>query len=440
MTLNWQLLQQFIIKHELSKRPLVVALSGGIDSVCLLQLFIEIRQQTGQDFVAVHVNHGLSEHAVDWQHQVESLCLENQVKLTSCVISLTKASRTSLEQLARDGRYQAIAEAVPAKAVVFTGHHQADQFETFILRLMRGSGLTGLASMRELSSYPNEFGQSKNLQLARPLLSINKHQITDLVKQVAGSWVEDESNLDTGFDRNFVRHNLLPNFESKWPQALSSVQNTTSLLQQELDLLNEYIAVDLKQVLTTGFEQQQVMDLAKLKMLSINKQGPIVRHYIQKHTGEYPSRNALEQFFLQMNESKVDRQPEIKVGEFSLRIYKSLLYITKRIASNIPLTSSKVKTNMWVELPNDSNYATMFIETFDEADCSLKWGALSDKLQPHPNSGSKQVKAVLKELNCPPWLRSSIPLIYVHGTLVAIADKVIDYRWKKQLKITLKKA
>jgi tRNA(Ile)-lysidine synthase len=116
--------------------------------------------------------------------------------------------------------------------------------ETFLLRLMRGSGLAGLTSMREVSDFPHAAGQQKQLKLARPLLSITKQNIIDFAQQHKLTWVNDESNTDDKFDRNFVRLSILPQLFKRWPAAGKSINTSTALLQQDFDLLNEYVEQD----------------------------------------------------------------------------------------------------------------------------------------------------------------------------------------------------
>ena len=141
---------------------------------------------------------------------MSSLCQSLHIELVVKQVHIETKSRTSLEQQARDARYQAIAEVLPENSVLFTGHHQADQFETFMLRLMRSSGVTGLTSMKALASLPNVLAKSKQLVIARPLLNTTKADKSEYASQYQLEWVEDESNENTSISRNFIRKELLP--------------------------------------------------------------------------------------------------------------------------------------------------------------------------------------------------------------------------------------
>ncbi len=436
MTLSWQQLKHFIEQHNLAERSLWVALSGGVDSVCLLHLAKELKQNTGLDINAIHVNHGLSQNADTWQQQITSLCQDWEINLVCRTIEIQTKSRTSLEQQARDARYEAIAAELPEHAVLFTGHHQADQFETFILRLMRGSGLTGLTSMKSLATVPTLQAQSKQLSLARPLLSITKSQILEYAKLHGLSWVEDESNQDQSFDRNFVRASLLPLFQKRWSNATRAVEVSASLLEQEAELLQEYLEQDLEVLVDKAFAGIECLNLVKLKRLNKNKQASLVRLFVSKYSGLYPSRNAIDELLNNLLHSRKDSLPELKLNsEISLHIYNEQLYVTKQ--SQFSEQTLEVKANENLSIGSNRLYSNLMIRSNEINSFSVKFALMSDKLVPNQGSGSKKVKEVLKTHKCPPWYRAEVPLIYQHNQLIAVADLVVDKDFKDKVFIEL---
>jgi len=423
--LDWQGLQQFITEHHVHQTELWIALSGGIDSVCLLHLAKELHFNTGVTVKAIHVNHGLSPNANAWQQQVSSLCDRLGIELVTQQVHIETKTRTSLEHQARDARYQVIAEQLPEGSVLFTGHHQADQFETFILRLMRGSGLTGLSSMRPISDLPNVLAQEKQLKLARPLLDITKSDILNYAQKHNLTWVEDESNQDQKFDRNFVRGTLLPAFLQRWSNATSAVENTTSLLQQESDLLNEYLEQDLQKVEVEGFAKLPTLDLTQIRGLSINKQSALVRLFVYKQVGQYPSRNCLNELLHNQINSRTDSQPEIKLNQrYSLNVYDNKLFVTRLIGNDF--SGFELIVNTHYQFIENRLYQSILVEIDSQSSVTVTFGNLSDKLKPNENSGSKKVKEILKQFKCPPWLRVEVPLIYLDEKLVAVGDLVVD--------------
>lgn len=434
--ISWQQLEHFIEQQKLAEQSLWVALSGGVDSICLLHLAKELKSNSNLDIKAVHVNHGLSQNADSWQQTVTSLCAQWQIELICCKVNIQPSPRTSLEQQARDARYNAIAEVLPEKAVLLTGHHQSDQFETFVLRLMRGSGLTGLTSMKPLAQLPTEKAKVKQLSLARPMLSIAKQQILEYAEVNQLTWIEDESNLDQSFDRNFVRASLLPLFQQRWPTATRAVEVSATLLEQEAELLKEYLEQDLKPLLDTGFAGLTCLSLSALKQYKKHKQASLIRLFINKQTGFYPSRTAIDELLDNLIHSRRDSQPELKLSnKVGLNVYNEQLYVTKSL--QFVGSTSELKANVQTNIVGNRLYSSLCINS-DELDCfTVKFGVMSDKLMPNLGSGSKKVKALLKADKCPPWYRSEIPLIYHQDKLIAVGDTAFDINFKALFKIEL---
>lgn len=436
--LSYQLIEQFIVQYKLQKRPLVVALSGGIDSVVLLHLFCQLRQNIGIDFQAIHVNHGLSKNAESWQQTVSNLCYEWQIPLIVKSVNLVKKNRQSLEQIARDARYQVMAESLPSGSVIFTGHHQADQFETFILRLMRSSGLTGLSAMKSVSDIPNALGKVNSISLARPLLTMPKEQILEYAKSNNLSWIEDESNQDEKFDRNFVRNSLLPKFLRRWPQATQSVAQSVELLQQEQDLLLEYLKLDLANCTVSCFAELEGLDLNKLAEFSKNKQSALIRQFVFEQTGAYPSRSAVVEITDNLMKANQDAQPELMLNKgWSLYIHDKKLMTKPALVNDIDSFQLTANQQSWII--GASFYASVEVKSNDLNAFEVKFAKFGDKLQPNQNSGSKKVKDILKQAKCPVWLRKQIPLIYYKEKLVAVADVIVDKDYQGKVEVLLTK-
>ena len=435
-TLCWQQLELFIKQQNIADKPLWVALSGGVDSVCLLHLAKELKAHTGIEVQAIHVNHGLSVNADNWQRTVSALCDSWGIELSCHRVHIEQKTRTSLEQQARDARYQAIAARLPEGAVLLTGHHQADQFETFILRLMRSSGLTGLSAMKVLADLPNDEAKAKHIKLARPLLNTPKAEVLTYAQDHELTWVEDESNQDQSFDRNFVRANLLPMFLQRWPNAAKSVAVSTRLLEQESALLQEYLEQDLALLVEQGFGNMTCLNLAKLTELSKNKQASLVRLFVHRASNQILSRTAIEELLTNMVNSRKDSQPELKLTKsVSLNVYNEQLYLVN--TSHFVAKTFELKSGEEVLFNQHRLYQKLKVSSERHRDFIIKFDVMADKLQPNKGSGSKKVKALLKAAKCPPWLRGEIPLIYLENQLIAVGNLVIDKDFAEQLIIEL---
>lgn len=428
----------FLQSNNLLERPLIVALSGGLDSMVMLCVMLEIKRRFAHniDLSAIHINHGLSSNAQQWQDFVERFCQTNQVELSTESVSLNKQKQSSLEQLARDARYKAIAELAPPQAAVLTGHHQQDQFETFLLRLSRGAGTVGLGAMRDVAKLPVAHFSDKELLLARPLLPYSQDTLVDYASENKLEWVEDESNQDLAFDRNFIRHSVTPSFIQRWPHFIDAVYKSTQHLQEEGDLLTDYLTKDLTPLLITqpfgqiecaekapthlyefkGLDLQALFDLPKAKQV------PLLRLFVQQITGKRPSSKGLEQLITSVIEAKQDKQPELELNGFSVKRYKETLFL---ISEN--------------ELQARKEYlaSRLHLTGLISEELKLVFDHTKLTLQPNENSGTKKIAELLKQKGCPAWLRCFVP-IYINGVdVVSVVGYATDIDYQSQIKVTL---
>jgi len=436
--------KQFVVEQEIVDRPLTVALSGGADSVAMLLLLNELKKTLGINLSAIHVNHGLSQNASQWMRFCRQLCERLHVPIHCVELTIEKRSRKSLEQVAREARYRAMGELMSSRGVLFTGHHSHDQFETFLLRLMRGAGLTGLGAMRPITDYPLADSRFIHNQVARPLLSFSKKDLVNYLIQQRQSWVEDESNESDAFDRNFIRNNLIPLFESRWPTASVSVEHSTEILQADSDLLNEYLDDDLEFCVEEGFAEHRVLDLDAVELMSGNKRSALLRRFCQLRTGQALSRNALMQLEQQMFSHNQDAQPKVKLDEYwALRFQHRLYIVADTLLAEIESDAKAIMPNNRVELSGVLGGFCIELKVMDETlefeQFEIRFAHLSDKMQLNENGGSKPVKQLLKDMGCPPWWRGQIPLVYNDGELVAVADKYVEMDFQGKLNVEIAK-
>ncbi|HNC04145.1 MAG TPA: tRNA lysidine(34) synthetase TilS, partial [Agitococcus sp.] len=197
---------KFLTQHlNPNIQRLVIAYSGGVDSHVLLDMAVQVQQLHQRPIKIIHVHHGLSQYANDWANHVEQVAQAYNVDYVIKRVSVNQ-QQASLEDAARQARYQAINQELVIGDVLLLAHHQQDQAETFLLRLMRGSGAKGLAGMAVIASVP--FNQL-NIPAWRPLLTVNKSQILDYAQQRQLNWIEDDSNTDERLNRNYLRHQVI---------------------------------------------------------------------------------------------------------------------------------------------------------------------------------------------------------------------------------------
>ena len=186
----------------------LVAFSGGIDSSVLLHALASASD--GTPVVAIHIDHGLHPDSAAWSQHAETFSTALGVEFITRAVSLDPKLPQGTEAAARDARYQAFYELVEDDDCLLSAHHERDQAETLLLNLMRGSGPAGLAGIRVTQS----FGRG---QLLRPMLGVSGDDIAAYASAEGLTWIEDPSNADTRFDRNFIRREVMPLLRTRWP-------------------------------------------------------------------------------------------------------------------------------------------------------------------------------------------------------------------------------
>nr|WP_319527459.1 tRNA lysidine(34) synthetase TilS [Pseudomonas laurentiana] len=256
-----------------------VALSGGLDSSVLLHLLVLLsRQHALPPLRAIHIHHGLQAAADAWPQLCQQRCDALGIELQ--VIHVTVAPGASLEQGARDARYRAFTEALRPAEVLLTAQHREDQAETVLFRLLRGAGVRGLAAI----PVQRPLGAG---QLVRPLLAVGREELERYARQQGLEWVEDPSNTDRRFSRNYLRHDVFPALTRRWPQAALSLARSAVHLEEARVLLEELAQQDLAQARTdSGFEWLALpsLDLPALRALSPARQRNALQCWLAGYT------------------------------------------------------------------------------------------------------------------------------------------------------------
>lgn len=250
--------------------PLLVGYSGGLDSTVLLHSVANDANLRVGGLRAIHVHHGLQVHADDWAEHCRRFCDLLEVPLTVVRVDVDRDSGEGLEAAARQARYAAIRHALTPGEVLVTAHHRDDQAETFLLRALRASGPDGLAAMRPWRA----FGQGWHW---RPLLDMPRAALLAYAREHGLEWLEDDSNLDTALDRNFLRLRVLPLLRERWPQADASFARTAGLQAEAVALLDEGDACALTQVRTID---PQVLRADVLRTLPAARRARVLRRWI----------------------------------------------------------------------------------------------------------------------------------------------------------------
>ncbi|MDP2824577.1 MAG: tRNA lysidine(34) synthetase TilS [Sulfuritalea sp.] len=279
---------------------LVVGLSGGIDSVSLLHVLLRLGHEGDFRVSALHVHHGLSGNADDWADFSRQLCDHWEVPLSVVHVAVERDSADGLEAAARRARHEAYSREEGDCIVL--AHHRGDQAETLLFNLLRGTGLAGAAAMA-----------SRQRRLLRPLLSVSRSDIEDYARVHDLHWVEDESNRDTGFSRNFLRHDILASLSQRFPAAEKNLAAATGRFAEAASLLDELAKIDLVAG-ATDFP----IPVSLLAKLSEPRARNVLRYLLARRGVRIPSEARLIELLRQLLAAGPDRHPRVRFGDWDI--------------------------------------------------------------------------------------------------------------------------
>ena len=429
--------------HSLTTKPMqiVLAYSGGLDSHVLLHLLARYQQLYPQHaYLAVHVHHGLSDNADTWLDHCQQTAAALGINFIAEKVVLNVGSRESLEAQARTARYQAIAKHLNDGSLLLLGQHLDDQLETFLLQLKRGAGVKGLSAMA--AQMP--FSLQENCQIVRPLLIHPQQALVDYASQVPLSWVEDESNNDQNYDRNFLRHQIIPSLKQRWPGIAHAVHRSAELCAEQQALADEIAEIDL----VTCAHSLSGLNIAELAKLSKIRRNNVIRFWLAAQQLPMPSRHHLDKVWLEVVNAVDDANPQLswQAGEF--RRYQGVLYNQQKYAElkdvvirlehtkyqrivlpdNIGFLHLQDALQATTQDCNGADTDTGNVIDEDARAICLKAPLAHEKVtirfrgegKCHPvgRSGSRSIKKLYQEYQVAPWLRDRIPLIYYGEELV----------------------
>lgn len=402
-----------------ASQPIYVAYSGGMDSHVVLHLLARFAtRHPGHRYGAVHIHHGLSDNADSWMEHCAAICKSLAMDFVSQRLSLTQQRRQSLEAQARTARYQAISRLVPQGALVLLGQHQQDQLETMLLQLKRGAGPRGLSAMAEIS-------ERDGLSYLRPLLGCSRQQLSEYAHRHDLQWIEDESNQDLDFDRNFLRHQIIPLLEQRWPGMPKAVARSATLCCEQQQLLDEQSRNRLAQIQ----QADGTLSLSALSSMSAAWRRQIIRLWLAEQSVPMPSRALLTRVDTELIAASAAANPCIRFGHWQLRRFNQHLYLLED-RPEIPATNMRWQGEAELNLkgggclyfqqgespPEHGNW----LGIQRQGAISIEFCGWSERFRPSGADVSKPLKQWFKLWKIPPWERAQLPLLRADGRLVAI--------------------
>lgn len=287
----------------------IIGVSGGADSMALLHVILQNRKKNNKDFKVLHINHNLHPDSGKWAQFVKDYCFKNNMP---CEIANVDVSDwgNNLEQAARKARYNAF--STQNRDTVILAHHANDQLETFFLKLFRGSGVKGLRCMQD--STVSWF--DKSIKLVRPLLSVTRYDIMKYIEYHSIPFIEDPSNLDLRFDRNWIRNKLLPFIQDRNEIADINILKSISIQSDTYNLMCDLAKIDLSNCEISKSE----LDWKKLKTLSLSRLKNLIMFICNDHNLIDVSINHVEQFANGLLTADYDSKNEMRLKNF--RMYK----------------------------------------------------------------------------------------------------------------------
>jgi len=434
------------LREQLSCEPLIsathiiVAYSGGLDSHVLLHALHSIKQKGEHDFQlsAIHIHHGLSKHAEQWQTHCQQVCNQLNVAFQTANVSVEALPRQSLEAQAREARYNKLVELAPVNSQVLLGQHQDDQLETFLLQLKRGAGPKGLSAMNRAWVSPCLLHANKQVGFYRPLLDIRQHTIVDYAQQHILKWCEDESNQNTDFERNFLRHKVLPVLQHRWPEISRSVARSAAMCAEQQRLLDEVCCEKLKPIKASA----NSLHLPALKQLDQAWLHQLVRYWLSELGIQSPSLAVLNQLMPEVLNAADDAKPILQWNGWQFRRFNQQLFVIRASLEKV-LIHKIWQGEESIQLPENMGRLTFTqindvqIEQISQLTVNpnlgpilIRSGGYSARFRPAGSNHSKPVKQWFKQWKVAPWSRDSVLLIIqneeVLGLFIAGCWKIAD--------------
>ncbi|KAA0539382.1 tRNA lysidine(34) synthetase TilS [Citrobacter freundii] len=398
----------------LNFQSILVAFSGGLDSTVLLHQLVQWRALHPEVALrAIHIHHGLSPHADSWVQHCESVCAYWQVPLVVERVHL-EDDGLGIEAQARRARYQAFAQTLLPGEVLMTAQHLDDQCETFLLALKRGSGPAGLSAMGESSPFAGT-------QLIRPLLAQTREALEAWARQHELCWIEDESNQDDTYDRNFLRLRVTPLLQQRWPHFAQATARSAALCAEQESLLDELLASDLADCITA----HGTLLLAPLMMVSDVRRAALLRRWLAGLNAPMPSRDGLERIWQEVALAREDASPCFRLGEYEVRRYQSQLWWVKSVDGQSETVIPWLEWKTPLALPAGLGSVQLIsagelrMPQEDET-VSIRFKA-PGLLHIVGRNGGRKLKKIWQEQGIPPWRRDTTPLLFYGETLIAAA-------------------
>lgn len=394
-----------------------VGFSGGLDSTVLVAVLARARQvEPSLRLRAIHIDHQLQPQSAAWDEHCRSIANALDVEYQSRRVTVVPDPGEGPEASARKARYEALRSLLRPGETLVTAHHADDQLETLLLALMRGAGTRGLAGMPACQP----FGMGWH---ARPLLEFTRAELEAWGRAQGLRWIDDPSNDDSRFSRNFLRTGVVPLLRNRWPAAATNASRAAAHLAEGAELLDELAAIDCSPALVGSCLAVDV-----LAALSPARRRNALRYWLRQRGVRSPSTRKLSALDHDMLVADPDRSPVVDWDGYEIRRFRGLLYADRAL----PQTEATPREWDWREsfvLPQGLGT----LRTANTVGSGLSAAALpptvrvdfrhgGESIRPAGHDHHRTLKNLLQEADILPWWRSRVPLIWAGDQLAAVGD------------------
>jgi tRNA(Ile)-lysidine synthase len=399
-------------------RRYLIALSGGLDSTVLAHALSETRDQHGKRLLAIHVDHQLQAESSRWSEHCRELAGRFGIEFMAEHVAVDTTRGSGLEAAAREARYAVLERHIDDGDWLLSAHHRNDQAETLLLNLMRSSGPAGLAGIGVAAPFAAGW-------LVRPLIDVSRADLEAYAEERGLGWLEDPSNEDLRFDRNYLRLEVLPALQRRWPCAVERIARSADLAGEAASMLEDLAAIDL-QGLGNRATRIEVEGLIKLPEA---RQRNLLRHAIRRAGLPPPGAARLATVIDSVLHAKQDAQPLVEWPGGELRRYRGRLYLlpplgaaawppqgTALAETPVALGEGMGTLRLVPGAPRGLSAATV------RRGLCVRMRTGGEQLKPAGQAHTKKLKKLLQDEGVVPWMRDRLPLVFAGDELVAVAD------------------
>lgn len=393
-----------------------LAYSGGVDSQVLLHLLHLSKLQC----MAVYIDHGLQSESIEWARHCEYHCQQLNIPFQSISVNAQAGKGESPEAAARSARYDAFRNLIKPGMCLLTAQHQDDQAETVLLQLFRGGGAAGCAAMPRMTEFASAWH-------CRPLLGKSQTAILNYAEAHRLTWVEDPSNQQQNYDRNFLRHSVLPVIQKRWPALTKTLSVFSEQQAENTQLLNQLAELDLSSVLIS----RDQLDISRLRKFDDARLRNVLRYWVRRNQKPLPSRAVLQQIVGQIQGESHDTHTQVSWARNEIRRFRDSVYLLEQnnhdasqviqweVSNHLYIPSINKTLSLQIVEPTESNVYSLDRNVLTKSLC-VRFRQGGERIKPAGRDSRHDLKSLFQEAAVPAWERDRVPLLYADGELLAV--------------------